>query len=183
MTLKGLMVRGLIHHWRRHLPVLFGVAVSTAVLTGALMARDSIQGSLLEITESRLGEIEFAAQTSDRYFTSALADAVSGKSGRNVAAAILTEGIAIIDGGTRRVNGVRVIGIDDAFADMGASFAVPREGEVLINRALAEQLGAVVGQEILLRIRLSETMPGEAPLSMGSGTASARVVVEIGTTI
>ena len=49
------MRRSLSYFWRIQLAVLFGAAVATAVLTGALLVGDSVRGSLRDLTLDRLG--------------------------------------------------------------------------------------------------------------------------------
>jgi hypothetical protein len=50
-----------LRHYRRiHLAVALGVAVATAVLTGALLVGDSVRGSLRDLTLERLGRIDSA---------------------------------------------------------------------------------------------------------------------------
>ena len=50
-----------LRHYRRiHLAVALGVAVATAVLTGALLVGDSVRGSLRDLTLQRLGRIDSA---------------------------------------------------------------------------------------------------------------------------
>ena len=50
MTLGRLLLRNLLFHWRGNSAVVLGVAVGTAVLTGALLVGDSLRGSLRELT-------------------------------------------------------------------------------------------------------------------------------------
>src|SRR5882757_7819153 len=48
-----------LRHYRRiHFAVALGVAVATAVLTGALLVGDSVRGSLRDLTLQRLGRID-----------------------------------------------------------------------------------------------------------------------------
>jgi len=48
-----------LRHYRRiHIAVMLGVAVATAVLTGALLVGDSVRGSLRDLTVERLGKID-----------------------------------------------------------------------------------------------------------------------------
>src|SRR5947207_6294106 len=60
MTLTRLLLRNLFFHRRGNLAVLLGVAVGTAVLTGALLVGDSLRGSLRERALRQLGWIEDA---------------------------------------------------------------------------------------------------------------------------
>jgi len=53
------MIRSSLWHYRRvQLATVAGVAVATAVVTGALLVGDSLRGSLRGLTLERLGRIE-----------------------------------------------------------------------------------------------------------------------------
>src|SRR5437868_841377 len=60
MTLTQLLRRNLIFHRRGNLAVLLGVAVGTAVLTGALLVGDSLRGSLHDRALRQIGWVERA---------------------------------------------------------------------------------------------------------------------------
>ena len=66
------MRRSLIHYRRTHLAVICGAAVTTAVLTGALMVGDSLRGSLRDLTLDRLGDVDWAV-VGERPFRQSLA--------------------------------------------------------------------------------------------------------------
>jgi hypothetical protein len=73
MTPFRFVVASLRHFRRIHLAVAMGVAVATAVITGALLVGDSVRGSLRELTLRRLGRIDTALVTGQP-FRAALAD-------------------------------------------------------------------------------------------------------------
>ncbi len=58
MNLWSVIISGLRHYWQVHLATLLAVAVTTAVLTGALSVGDSMRGSLRDLTWQRLGPID-----------------------------------------------------------------------------------------------------------------------------
>src|SRR5215208_1478819 len=58
LSLRSLPLRNARYHWRSNLPVLLGVAVGSAVLTGALVVGDSLRGSLRDRTERQLMGVE-----------------------------------------------------------------------------------------------------------------------------
>ena len=60
MSAVRLILRSLLFHWRTNLAVACGVAVGTAVLSGALLVGDSMRGSLRHLTLDRLGRIDEA---------------------------------------------------------------------------------------------------------------------------
>src|SRR3954454_6885262 len=77
ITFPRLIVRNLGYHWRGNLAVLLGVAVGSAVLTGALLVGDSLRGSLRDRVERQLDGID-AVPMSPRTVRAALADGLPG---------------------------------------------------------------------------------------------------------
>src|SRR3954468_24566606 len=70
-----------LRHYRRiHLAVALGVAVATAVLTGALLVGDSVRGSLRDLTLQRLGRID-SAIVAPHMFRAELASEVASDAG------------------------------------------------------------------------------------------------------
>src|SRR5829696_9438413 len=61
LTSTTFVFRNLRYHARGNLAVLLGVAVGSAVLTGALLVGDSLRGSLRARVERQLGGVEAVA--------------------------------------------------------------------------------------------------------------------------
>lgn len=68
MTFWLFIRRSLRFHARQHLGVVLGAAIGSAALIGALIVGDCVRGSLRERALSRLGGIEYALNTGDRFF-------------------------------------------------------------------------------------------------------------------
>src|SRR5206468_9202443 len=77
-------------HWRGNLAVLLGVAVATAVLTGALLVGDSLRGSLRDLTLRQLGWVDHVL-ISQHFIREDLADQLGTE---NACPAILLQGSA-----------------------------------------------------------------------------------------
>src|SRR4051812_40114834 len=60
MKFRALFLRNLRFHWRGHLAVLLGVALGSAVLTGALLVGDSLRGSLQDRADRQRCGVEYA---------------------------------------------------------------------------------------------------------------------------
>src|SRR5262245_54247677 len=73
MTVWMLILRSLRFHARSHLGALLGAAVGSAVLIGALVVGDSVRGSLRDMALARLGRIQLALASNDRFFRAELA--------------------------------------------------------------------------------------------------------------
>jgi putative ABC transport system permease protein len=151
--------------------------MSTAILVGALIIGDSVRHSLQKIVFDRLGNIEFALSSGDRLFRAQLADDLAESLDTVVAPLLQTRGIAIAEGGLRRVNDIQVIGVDARFGEMGGAnefFGQIGSDEAIINLALASRLGIKEKDEILIRMKKRDILPKDAPLSLDSDSSIAR---------
>jgi hypothetical protein len=81
-TMIRFILRSIVFYQRSHLVVMLAVAVSTAVIGGALIVGDSVRASLREMTLSRLGGISQILH-SPRFVREELADDLS-RSGLDV---------------------------------------------------------------------------------------------------
>ena len=170
-----------LHYFSRNLLVSLGVAVSTAVLTGALIIGDSVNHSLEQATLLRLGNITHAVTVTDRYFRSDLARELQEESGLQTAPALMFEGMAVADGGRQRLNKVQVTGVDDSFAAItGMELAKDlSENEVIISENMAQRLEVQTGDAILVRIAKASLIPKNAPfVSDTESTVAIRVTIK-----
>lgn len=172
MSLFTLVRRSLLHYWRTQLGVLAGVALSTAVLVGALMTGDAVRGELRAIAAARLGQVRLAMQPPERLFRAALAEELATDLGAPTAPALRLRGTAASAAGEqgRRANRVDVIGVDSRFwalSPSGADQPLAKE-QVHLSAALARRLGAGPGDEVLLRVERPNPLPGDMPLSSES---------------
>jgi ABC-type lipoprotein release transport system permease subunit len=173
-----LVLASLCHHWPANLAVACGVAVGTAVLTGALLVGDSLRGSLRDLTLDRLGEID-EALLPGRFFS---AEGVEdGK------AAILLRGSLekAESDPPRRANQVNIIGCDlmdfwglwgprgrdfpgvDASGRYPVRFTYgvgPGRGQVVLNEPVARQLGVAPGDTVIVRLPRPGDIPAETAL-------------------
>lgn len=151
------MLRSLTHFWRINLAVALGIAVATAVLTGALIVGDSVRGSLKDLSLSRLGKIDHAL-VSERFFRARLgSDLKNALDDRfaDVVPAISLSGTAIHANARTRASRVQIQGIDHRFATLFDHPLPELEREatfppVVINASLQRELNAQLGDPILL---------------------------------
>lgn len=151
------MLRSLTYFWRINLAVALGIAVATAVLTGALIVGDSVRGSLKDLSLSRLGKIDHAL-VSERFFRARLASDLKNALDDRFAAvvpAISLNGTAIHANARTRASRVQIQGIDHRFASLFDHPLPELEREatfppVVINAALQRELNAQLGDPILL---------------------------------
>ena len=215
MTWTRLLFRNLFYHSRGNCAVLLGVAVGTAVLTGALLVGDSLRGSLRDLTLEQLGWVEYSL-VGARFIREELAGQLGAK---DVSPAILLQGAASKFSDSSRSGGaepavqrsgrVSILGVDHRFWQYGADpytnnsrtwiedllqppaqdpelkkpeadKPVPDEreqlplysselwdstrAEVVLNQALAADLGVRPGNSIVLHLQKVSTVPRETLL-------------------
>lgn len=164
----------LLYHWRMNAAVALGVAAATAVLAGALFVGDSVRGSLRHLMLDRLGRIDDVL-VSNRMFSAALATELNASpdfaATYDVALpAILLEGSLSQPDSGARANRASLIGCDERFWKLGTdegNLKLPnplKEGEVVLNRPLADELAVKAGDDVVIRLPLPTDIPPDSPL-------------------
>lgn len=170
MTSWTLAKRSIRFYWRTHLGVLLGVALCTTILVGALLVGDSVQYTLKTLALARLGKVQLALTSGNRYFSAELAEELASELNAKAAPALQIYGIASNDDGSARVNRAQVIGIDkDSWKLLDTEstdiWDAISGDEVIINQRLARQIAVDIGDEVLLRVEEASLLPRDAPMS------------------
>ena len=182
MTPGLLLRRSLAYHRGIHIAVALGVAVGTAVLAGALLVGDSVRGSLRNLTLDRLGAIDHALVT-DRYFREALVQELADgdkiySSIDSVAPAVLIRGsVQSADSGAR-ASRVNIHGVDQRFWSLFETAAalfeteapLPEGRQLVLNEALAREVGATAGDAVLVRFQTDTLVPSESVMGRKADT-------------
>ncbi len=179
MTFDRLLLRSLRYHLGVNTTVALGVAVGTAVLTGALLVGDSVKGSLHQLALDRLGDIDHVL-VANRYFREGLADDLLKLGHRNhsleaVVPSIFVRGTVQNPTTGARASRINVYGIDNRFL---ALFDLPPllsgKRQVLLNEILAREIGIETGDSLLLRFQSDTSIPSE--LIMGRRENNVRTL-------
>jgi putative ABC transport system permease protein len=180
MSLSKLILKSIWFYRKLNLTIILGIALSSAILVGALIIGDSVKYSLQQITVQRLGKTAQVITAGERLFRTQLATELAEKTGTETAALLRVNGFGVIAGGELRVNQLAVWGVDATmgnFTDYPESFQL-ESNEVAINENLASLSGLKVGDEFLLRADKLNTFPANTPfVSEKEATVSFRVSV------
>jgi ABC-type lipoprotein release transport system permease subunit len=169
MTLGRLLWRNLLYHWRGNSAVLLGVAVGTAVFTGALLVGDSLRGSLRDLVLDQLGWVD-QALVAGRFLREDLAAKLDAP---RACPAILLPGAATKtnDAGLvqARAGQVTILGVDERFwperaVPEGNDLWRSAADEVVLNEALARDLGVQSGSVVRLHLQKATAIPHETVL-------------------
>ena len=180
MSLYKLILKSAWFYRKLNLMIILGIALSTAILVGALIIGDSVKYSLQQITVQRLGKTSQVITAGERLFRQQLATELAEKTGTETAALLRANGFGVIDGGDLRINQLAVWGVDATignFANYPELFQL-QNNEVAINENLASLSGLKVGDEFLLRVDKLNTFPANTPfVSEKEASVSFRVSV------
>jgi ABC-type lipoprotein release transport system permease subunit len=158
------------------------MAISMAVITGALVTGDSVRSGLQSLVGLRLGKADISVTAGDRYLTDSLSIRMSATLKIPATAILQLRGSATAGGGALRMPKVEVYGIDQSFREVTGegTFAPPEnEIEAVISDNLAARLDVKVGEQIIIRINKPGPVPIDAPfVSNEENIVSATVTIK-----
>lgn len=151
---------------KQHIAVFLATVISTGVLTGALIVGDSVKYSLTNLVDKRLGNIEYALVSGDRFVSSQLASKIAKDLNIPTASVLMMQGIAINSQNHKRINKAQIIGTDNSFWTL-SNINIPELniGEAIISQNTAEKLNLKIDDEILLRIKNADVIPLNTPFT------------------
>ena len=161
MTILRFALKSVAFYRQPYLAVVFGVASAVAVLAGSLMVGASVRASLLSIATARLGRTD-AAIVAERPFSDALAARLRQQTPALADAApiLALQGVVRHPTSGRRATRVSVYGVDARFFALhGSTGAPPASSAVRLSPALATELGASPGDDVLIRIARPTDIP------------------------
>ena len=175
------MLRGLIHYWRINLAGLGAATIATAVLIGAVVVGDTMRHSLRQLTLDRLGAIDWALVTEQPFDSRLrasldLALRATRSDDRSVHATFLVSSSAVHASSRALAGGVSLLGVDEGLETFyegqeatAITVGTRRESgqlfpPVVLNRSLARELGAAVGDSVLFNFEQTTDIPRESLL-------------------
>ncbi len=164
MTLFTLLLRNIRFYRKEHLLLLMGLIVSTAVLTSALIIGDSIQHSLQQIVDQRLGTTQHIIVTQERFFPAGYSTKLAQQLKVETAPVLLLRGSVGAVESEQRIAAVEISGVNEYFWKIGNTEPLKLlANEVVINKKTAQQLQVTSGDELLLRIEKARFVTDNSP--------------------
>ncbi|MGJ8697817.1 MAG: FtsX-like permease family protein [Verrucomicrobiaceae bacterium] len=159
MTGVSFIWKGVRHYRAAYVGVLLGAAVGAMVLLGALMAGDSVKGSLAGAAALRTGQVAEVFSAGERFFEDSLGERAGG------AAILYLKGQVNV--GERAEGQVQVLGVGGDFWDYAPEDAEVKlgEGEFGVSERLAKALDLEVGSGLVVRLQKPGLLSRDAPLS------------------
>ncbi len=180
MTYNRLILQSIKFFKNLNFGIVLGLALGTAILTGALVVGDSVRYSLEQIVQQRLGKTSQVITAGERLFSKQLSTGISRQINTETTALLRTNGFGVIDGGASRVNQLAIWGVDPAFGNFGNTPEAYqlKDNQVAINEHLAQIAGLKIGTEFQLRINKLNTFPANTPfVSVSENSVSVLVKI------
>lgn len=161
------ILQSLWHYRYAYLGVFLGSVLGAMVLLGALFAGNSVDESLRQIGEKRIGKTTHLITGGDRFFREALAEDLSRHSGLVAAPVLFAKGVASANQSV--ANQVQLIGVTDAFWEFAPGPVSlnldTHKAEVAVNELLAKRLGLGNGDVLIVRFQKPGVVAGNAPVA------------------
>ncbi len=162
----GLAFASLRYHWRSNLAVAAGVTVAVMTLTGALVVGDSMRHSLRENATAHLGWVDHALVASRFLDASPPQRLVHNRleECERLAGILMVTGGAVHATTRARSESIQVLGVDESFwtNTLGdGDWKNPDSRHIVLNAALADDIGANIGDDVLIRIGTAGDLPTE----------------------
>lgn len=163
MSFISLLFRSLRHYRWWHAGLALAVALAAMVMAGSLAVGDSVRATLARQAADRIGRVRTVVVGGEKFFTESLASRLPGAA----APLIMVRGTVALADGTRRIGGVNVIGVTDAFWPLARQPGSPAltDEAVAVNAGLAQALGAGPGAGVVVRVEKPSPLSKDAPLS------------------
>ncbi len=174
MTELHLIIQSIKHFWKSHLLLMLGIAISTMVMTGALLIGDSMRYSLDRMIDLRLGKVTHIVSANNRYFTDSLAIRLEKEIHTPCVPALILQGTAMSQGGQNRIPNVQVLGIDKNFSKLSPAktpLAKINSNSAYISQNTALQLNVNIQDELLIHVQRPSLTLFTSPLHNDSETS------------
>jgi ABC-type lipoprotein release transport system permease subunit len=179
MTRTRYLLRSLKYYYKQHLALLLGTIISTAVLTGALIIGDTVSHSLKSLADKRLGPIDYALQSGERFITDGLTKRLTGLVDIRASSILHLQSTIIEPDQDIRIHSAQIFGVDSSFLFFSNYTIGKFEGDgAMISENVARRLNINPGQEILIKVRNVDAIPVQTPFSVEKApTISIRLPV------
>jgi len=153
-------LRFLRGHTKMNAVFICASCISTVVITGSLIAGDSLKGSITHAAYDNLGEVDEIV-TSDRLFNGSLVDRLAENESLmakvdHIAPLIHLQGFAENPTTGTRTRNARFIGFDQSYLDLGELVSVNgreigydlEQNQVYVNEELAQEIDVRIGDKV-----------------------------------
>lgn len=156
------------------------IALLSAVITGSLLTGRSVRTSLKKSSSERLGNTGIMISSGVRYFEESLAERIKVSTGINNTGILEITGYCQSLISQKGAFNTHIYAVNqDFFTFHGNNRVSINTGEVAISNRLANYLGLITGDELIIRFNEISDIPADAPFAPGKETRSS-IVMKVG---
>jgi putative ABC transport system permease protein len=172
-----IILNSLLFYRRAVIYQIFIILILSAVITGSFSTGYSVRQSLKITSTGKLGNTRLLISSGSRYFDATLSERLNRMTGERAVSIIGIMGYCqSFTSGVTALN-INIYGINrDFFLFQGQDSIFLEPGTVAINEKLAEQLGVIRGDEIIIKFREINPVPAGMPLAPSKETNGSRVL-------
>jgi putative ABC transport system permease protein len=156
------------------------IALLSAVITGSLLTGRSVKSSIKKSASERLGNSGAMISSGMRYFDPSLADRMSKSMGINCTGLLELTGSSQALISQKGAFNTHIFGVSSNFFRFhGKDSITINEGEVAVNRKLADYLSLKTDDELIILFSGISDIPGDAPFAPSKEPAKS-IVLKVG---
>lgn len=156
------------------------IVLLCAIITGSLMTGRSVRTSLRKISSERLGNTGVVISSGLRYFEPSLVNKFTDESGRPATGLLEIRGSSQGLLSQKSENNTTIYAVsDDFFRFHGLDSLDIGQGQVIVNRKLANNLDIGEGDDVIVKFRSISDIPADAPFSPSENETTS-VVFKVG---
>jgi ABC-type antimicrobial peptide transport system permease subunit len=179
LSLFQIVVRSITHNIRGFLYQFIIIFLLTGVVTGSLMTGKSVRNSLKQTSFEKLGNTGILLSSGIRYFDLSLAARMSAETGVHSVGLLELDGYCQNFYTQQLAPQVKIFAIDNDFFPLHNNESITfAQGEVAINKRLADYLEVGEGDELIIRFNSITDIPADAPFSPGK-VSNPSVVMKV----
>lgn len=155
------------------------IILLTALITGSLLIGSSVKESLKRTSAEKLGNTGFLISSGTRYFNSGITNRLKDSSRVECSGILEMNGYCQSLGSGKTAFSIHIFGVNhDFFRFHGRDTINLKQGEIAVNRKLADQLGIMPGDELIIRLPEVSDIPPDAPFSP-EGKSENSIVMKV----
>ena len=147
------------------------ILLLSAVITGSLLTGYSVRESLRRSASVKLGNTGIVISSGERYVVASLASRLSKSTGMPCTGFMEMKGYIQTLSSQKKALNINIFAVDSGFFSFqGVDSLSIKNGEVFINRKLADYLAASKGDELIIHYRKISDVPAGAPFAPSEET-------------
>ncbi len=175
-----IVIRSVRHSKRQVIYQLLIIALLSAVITGSLLTGESVRNSLKKTASERLGNTSVVVSSGLRFFDISLAERLKESKGIKCTGLLELRGFSQSLKSQKEAPNTNIYAVAGDFFEFHDIDSVSlKQGEIAVNGRLAENLGIIPGDELIIRFNELTDIPADAPFAPAKESGKSSAVLKV----